>query len=408
MSRAAARPESATPALAPLERFTALHRASQWFPDMIDLSFPNPRVPRDDRAMSRLRAIAAEVDQADLQYTPFGGRTAVRRKVAAALGARAGVPTGFADVFLTPGATAALSVAIDAFFRPGDEVLLVVPGWMDYELYLTRAGVRVVPVPCGAGKVLDIDAVAARCGPATSGVILSQPQCPTGVVHSAQALSELANVLKGASRRSGRRVLLISDEVHRDLVWHPDTALALPMAHYPDTVSIYSYGKAWSLQGQRTGYLALGEGLRSAEDRRRVDRALRATGTCAPTALMQHLVAEVADMVPDQTSLRQDQQRVRAELAQIGYDVIPAQATPFVYVRCPHDADDWSYVETLRRRGVLAMPSTVFHEPNHFRLALNTGPETLPKIIERLRTTYLVNSGGLGKDSADRGERGER
>jgi aspartate aminotransferase len=382
-------------AFAPLERFAALH-AQAWRRQggIFDLSFPNPRTDRDGRAMDRLRTIAAEIDQHDLQYTPFGGRTVARRKVAATLSQRASAPVAFADVFLTPGATAALVVAMAALFRAGDEVLIVTPSWMDYELYLGRLGVRAVRVPSGPDKKLDVAAVQARCGPRTAGLILSQPACPTGVVHSATTLRELSETLDHAGRASGRRIILISDEVHRDQVWDDDATLTLPMRLYPDTVSIYSFGKAWSLQGQRTGYLALGRGLQTQIDRRRVDRALRATGVCAPTALMQRLVGDIASWVPDHRALQADQARMRRGLLDIGYEVIPGQATSFVYVRCPPGKDDWAFVEALSGHGVLAMPSSLFHEPDHFRLALNSASADLSEIIRRFHMAFVANAAG--------------
>lgn len=376
-------------ACAPLDRFGRL-AANSWRQSggVIDLSFPNQRVRRTDEALVRLRELATRIDREQLQYTPFAGRAPARRTVAAALSRRTGVPVGFADVFLTPGATAALVVTVDAFFRPGDDVLVVTPGWMDYDLYLLRRGVRPVHVPAGPGKRLDVDAVADRCGPATAGVILSQPACPTGVVQDGQSLARLRDALDHAGRSSGRRIVLISDEVHRDQVWDASAAVTYPMQLHPETVGVYSFGKAWALQGQRTGYLALGTGLRAPGDRARVDRALRATGTCAPTALMQLLATELADWTPDHSSLREDQLWIRRALRECGYEVVAGQATGFVYVRCPHGLDDWSFVEELSRHGVLALPSTVFHEPGYFRLSLNCERDELREAARRLRATF--------------------
>jgi aspartate aminotransferase len=372
-----------------LERFWELHaRASRRSGGVIDMSFPSPRARRDDEAVLRLRKLAARVEQKELQYTPFGGRVPTRRRVAAAMSRQTGVPVGYADVFLTPGATTALVVTIDAFFRPGDEVLVVTPGWMDYELYLLRRGIRPVRVPSGPGKQLDVETVADRWGPRTAGVILSQPGCPTGVVHSETSISRLSETLRQVSLATGRPAVLVSDEVHRDVVWDESAAVTVPMRLYPETVSIYSFGKAWSLQGQRTGYLALGPGLRSDACRARIGRCLRGTGACAPTALMQLLVSEMADWVPDQHSLREDQLHIRGALGEIGYDVVAGQATYFVYVRCPHQMDDWSFVELLSRHGVLALPSSVFYEAGHFRLSLNGERAELSEAVRRLRLAF--------------------
>lgn len=367
----------------PLEEFAALHgrtlRSSSTKP--IDLSYPNPRAGRDGRAFTQLRELVRDLDQDDLQYTPFGGGTLVRRRVAEAMNRRYALRLRHRDVVLTPGATAALSVTFAALFRPGDEILVVTPCWMDYPLYLRRSGLRMVEVPSGPGKRLDLDGLRAACGPRTAGVIISQPACPTGVLHSAAEIHGLADILHECERRFGRAPTLVSDEAHRDVIWD-GRPVSLPMQVYPGTVSVYSYGKAWSLQGQRVGYLALGPGL---DDRAtRIERAMRSTGFAAPTALMQHLVMRIADWEPEHESLGDDQRWIRARLSDAGYDVVPGQGTAFVYVRCPEGVDDSEFVRRLAGLGVLAMPSSLFHEPGYFRLALNTARPQLAVAAQRL------------------------
>ncbi|MFD9595317.1 aminotransferase class I/II-fold pyridoxal phosphate-dependent enzyme [Kitasatospora sp. NPDC059973] len=371
---------------APLERFAALHTAAlRRSHGVIDLSYPNPLVHRDPRGFELLRTLAGSVGQSELQYTPFGGGTVARRRTAAALSRRLGLRLDHRDLLLTPGATAALSTALAALFAPGDEVLVVTPCWMDYFLYLHRLGLRSRAVPSGPGKRLDPRALAAAIGPDTAGVIISQPVCPTGVLHDGGELAALADALRGAAARFGRAPVLISDEVHRDQSWG-GTPFTSPMQVYPDTVSVYSYGKAWSLQGQRTGYLALGPGLREREEvRRRAERALRSLGHCAPTALMQRLVLELADLTPDCRELRGDQLRLRALLTDLGYRVVDAEATAFLYVECPYGLGDREFVDLLAARGLIAMPSELFHDEGHFRLALNTGPDRFDDIGRRLR-----------------------
>jgi aspartate aminotransferase len=42
----------------------------------------------------------------------------------------------FSDIVLTPGAMAALQLALRVAGDPGDEVLIPVPCWLDYPLYV--------------------------------------------------------------------------------------------------------------------------------------------------------------------------------------------------------------------------------------------------------------------------------
>jgi aspartate aminotransferase len=51
-------------------------------------------------------------------------------------------------------------------------------------------------------------------------------------------------------------------------------------------------------------------------------------------------------------------------------------ATLFVYVRTPPNADDFDFIEELATEGVLALPAPVFHHTGYFRLSL-TGSEQM-------------------------------
>ena len=350
---------------------------------MLDLSYANPVVDLDPRVRQAVVEAASTLSAAALQYSPYGGATKPRRLIATTLAMRTGLPFTYRDVILTAGATAALSTVFSAAFAPGDEVILFRPCWFDYPLYLRDQGVRYRFVTLTAKKRLNLDAVASAIGSQTAGVVLSQPQSPTGVVLSKLELKAMADLLAQASIRSGRSILLVSDEAHRDLVW-TDLSVPSPLEFYPHTVMIYSFGKAWQMQGQRLGYAAI-----SPQSPTRVDLASalvdrsRSMGFGCPNTLMQEVAVRLVALQPDTNWLRESQQFVRAVLVAGGFDVVEAAATMFVYARAPIP-DDWHFVRQLGSNGVLALPSTLFHEPGHFRLALNVSRsrlEALPDAI---------------------------
>jgi aspartate aminotransferase len=67
--------------------------------------------------------------------------------------------------------------------------------------------------------------------------------------------------------------------------------------------------------------------------------------------------------------------RVVNGLRDAGYDVVPPQATFFLYPRSPiADAD--AFAMRLARRGVMVLPASVFHDEGRFRIAL-TGSEPM-------------------------------
>ena len=348
---------------------------------ILDLSYANPKVPLDPRARAALVDAASSMPVARLQYTPLGGATKARRLVATDLAERTGLPFAYRDVVLTGGATAALALLFDAALCPGDEVVVLTPSWFDYPLYLSVLGVSTRFVALDARKRLDLDALAAAIGPATAGVIVTQPGSPTGVVLSWPELSELADVLANAARRTGRQLLIVSDEAHRDVTWSGDPVPS-PLAHHPHCATVHSYGKAWSMQGLRIGYAAVSPSSPRRDELRSrlIDRA-RARGFGSPSSLMQEVAVRLIRERPDHSWLDDAQRLVRDRLASFGYELCDADATMFVYGRTPGD-DDWRFVDELARRGVLALPSALCHEDGHFRLALNVGAGELEPALD--------------------------
>ena len=244
--------------LEPLAAFDQLHGATmrRFGGRVIDLSYPNPRVSVDGRPGQTLAVIAAKAGVEDLRYSPFGGFATVRRTVAASLSRRHALPYTFRDVILTPGAAAAINVVLRALFRPGGRVGVICPCWMDYPLYAASAGLCCDLIPTGPGKRLDLAQVERAWTAETIGLVISQPASPTGVLYTADELTGLAATLRRMGQRHGQAPILLSDEAHRDQVWS-GAPFTSPARFYPQTVSVYSFGKAWEMQGQRVGYAAV-------------------------------------------------------------------------------------------------------------------------------------------------------
>jgi aspartate aminotransferase len=367
--------------LEPLETFEGIRRGVVHLGDRLcDLSYANPYDGVADRTRAVLRAALAEDRSLALQYSPFGGQTRSRRAVADALRASHGLAWSYREVVLTPGAMAALHVALALAGRPGDEVLFPVPSWLDYPLYAHYLGLRPIPVRLRANDfALDVSALAARLSPRTCAVVLSHPANPTGRCYTPEDLAALAEALAAAQRRTGRTITLIADETHRDFV--PPGPFHSPAGDWAATLIVYSFGKFHFLQGQRAGYLAVSP--RHPDRATLIDDAVRwvrIMGFCAPTALMQRAIPGLLALRHDIGWLDQRRSDASVSLRAAGYEVVGADATLFLYVRTPEGAqDDFDFIRDLASAGVLALPAPVFHHRGYFRLALTASRDMLAR-----------------------------
>jgi aspartate aminotransferase len=317
-------------------------------------------------------------DKRDLsfQYTPYGGKTDLRRVIATQLSRRFGQTLHFRDVVMTPGAMSGVNTVFRTLCDEDQELLVLTPCWLDYPLYLANLGIPFRFVPLGADKHLDLEAIRAAIASRTRGIILTHPGCPSGVLLSHEELQGLADVIREAERLHGTRIFVISDEVHRDVIW-ADTAFETALSFHPRTLAIYSFGKSLFLQGQRIGYVVVSPRMPEREElRQNVERAVRAMGFCTPTHLMQRAVIDLLDYVPPLAAIAERQELTRQTLKQLGYHVWDASATFFVYAQCPI-RDDFAFVSELAEHGVLVMPSSLFHESGCFRISVTARTESL-------------------------------
>lgn len=368
----------------PLEDFQLLHAATlrRFGHRAIDLSFPNPTFLLDRRPCDALLELAGRVVPEDLRYSPFGGFTSVRRQVAQRLAQQHHLEYHYRDVVLTPGATAALALTVGELLRPPDHAVLISPSWMDYPLYLRRHGIAYTYSPSAPDKHLDVNAIEDAWTPHTRALIISNPASPTGICYRDGEIHALADLLHRLGQRTGRPPLLINDETHRDQVWRGVASTAA--GRYPHTVTVYSFSKAWQMQGERIGYAAVHPGHHDRDNlRRELAAGMRSSGFTAPAAIAQHLVTRLNTYIPPLAKLAELQRHARQRLTHAGYTVVEAEATTFVYVGAP-TGDSLADARRATDHGVLLMPSELFHEPGYLRLALNVDREPLDHALDIL------------------------
>lgn len=347
----------------------------------VDLAYANSYDGPTPETVAALRRAIENPSALALQYTPYGGATVPRRLAAEALRSSHGLPFRWKDMILTPGAMAALNIAFRSVLeQPGDEVIVITPCWLDYPTYLENLGLvtRLVPVDSKTLR-LDLDAIRAALSPRTKALILSQPANPSGLIYSEEELRELGDVLRSAPTPP----LLISDECHRDVVIAPNQFVS-PVVAYEKACIVYSFGKSLLLQGQRLGYLAISpQHPQRDEYAREAEQLTRIMGFCTPTALMQLALGDLLNVRgPVETVARKREVAVTA-LQRAGYDLIPSQATFFLYPRAP-GGDALVFTEQLAKRGVIVLPASVFHHHGYFRISLTASDEMLERGLDIL------------------------
>jgi cystathionine beta-lyase len=152
-------------------------------------------------------------------------------------------------ILFSPGVVAALSMAVNAFTREGEKVIVQPPVYHPF-FSVVRDNKRELVynklVEDKGHYSMDLDDLKQKMDPETKLLILSHPHNPVGRVWSPGELKELADICLEND------VLILSDEIHSDLVFQPH--IHTPLSTLSDeianiTVTCVAASKTFNLAG---------------------------------------------------------------------------------------------------------------------------------------------------------------
>jgi aspartate/methionine/tyrosine aminotransferase len=332
-----------------------------------------------------------------MTYTPYAGDPGVRAAVAKHLGATLGVSATSSNVLLSPGTQGGLYTALAALLEEGSEVLLADPEYLSTERMLRYFGVRVTHIPLqrdGTGLAsLDPAMLEEAMSRRPSLLIFSNPNNPTGGVHSRQSIETIATL------STKYNVPVLVDQLYCRLLYEQTVFHHLgsigDMASR--TISLFGPSKTESMSGYRVGVAVAPEAIvERMEDVQSVS-ALRAP------AYAQHILARwlvddreyVAGRIKDYTTLRN--MALDRFAATDLIEVEPARGTAYLFPRCAVDIPDQELALALKTKaGLVVNPGYQFgpRGVGHFRIcfaqeetawasALDRIVETVTELVER-------------------------
>jgi aspartate aminotransferase len=270
-------------------------------------------------------------------YGPVAGSERLRA-AAAGYWIRRGLPTSPDAVVAGPGSKALLFGILLAL---GADVAVPRPSWVSYAAQATLVGVTphfVTAVP-GEGGSCDPDALetaiaASRAnGRRIGAVLVTLPDNPTGRLATPDTIRALCAV---AERHD---LLVISDEIYRDLIHDPDTPYLSPAQVAPHrTVVTTALSKNLSVGGWRIGVARMPDGSAGGMLRSRL-LGVASEIWSAPAGPVQHAAAlaldepdDLADRVARSRALHAVVCRAATRLCvQAGLEVVPPQAAFYLY-----------------------------------------------------------------------------
>jgi aspartate aminotransferase len=363
-------------------------RADQAAP-VFDLSLGNPSLEPPTCWREAVLGLVTDEPAGMHRYMTNAGFADVRAFIATREGLRHGLAFAPTDVTMTVGAAGGLNVLARATLDPGDEVVVPLPFFSEYEHYCANVGAKLVPVAPGPEFGLDVDAMRRALGPRTRWVLLNSPNNPTGAVYREDELDALATALADDARRRARPLLVVEDAPYRDLVYDGCPAPSM-LGRWPHTVLVTSHSKDLGLAGERIGYLVV------SPDAFGRDGLVRAAAYCtrvlgfvnAPALMQRMLPIVLADPRGrvDVDVYARNCRRMAAGLRELGFGLPEPRAGFFLFPALPEGVrDDVALTEKLVAERTIVVPGTAFGVPGHLRLSLAVDDSTVDGALAAFR-----------------------
>ncbi|MBP2452569.1 histidinol-phosphate transaminase [Mycolicibacterium lutetiense] len=272
----------------------------------------NPHPPTqaliDDVAAS-VREAAAE-----LHRYPDRDAVALRTDLAAYLTAATGVPLTVDNLWAANGSNEILQQLLQAFGGPGRTAIGFVPSYSMHPIISDGTQTEWLQAARAADFGLDVDvAVAAITERNPDVVFVTSPNNPSGQSIPLDDLRRVLDAMTGG--------ILIVDEAYGEFSSQP-SAVAL-LDEYPAKLIVSrTMSKAFAFAGGRLGYLAAAPAVIDALLLVRLPYHLSMLTQAAARAALRH----ADDTLGSVAKLAAERDRVSAELARLGYRVIPSDA----------------------------------------------------------------------------------
>ncbi len=299
------------------------------------------------------------------------------------------------DVYLGNGASELIVMALNALLDDGDQILVPAPDYPLWTAAVSLSGGTPVHYLCdeGADWAPDLDDIRRRITPRTRGIVVINPNNPTGALYPPDLLREIVEIARQ------HHLIVFADEIYDKTLYdeHEHTSVAA-LSDDVLTVSFNGLSKNYRSCGYRAGWMVVSGDKRHAGDYIEGLNMLASMRLCANTpgqlAIQTALggYQSIKDLVaPTGRLCKQRDLAYERLIAMPGVSVVKPKAALYMFPRLDPrlypiaDDQDFAY-ELLAEEKVLIVQGTGFNwpTPDHFRLVFLPNMDDLDDAMDRI------------------------
>jgi alanine-synthesizing transaminase len=305
------------------------------------------------------------------------------------------------DIYLGNGASELIVMATNGLLNNGDELLLPAPDYPLWTAAVSLSGGTPVHYVCDEdnGWMPNIDDIRAKITKNTKGIVVINPNNPTGAMYSDALLMQIVEL----ARQHG--LIIFADEVYDKVLY--DGVKHTPIASLSDdvlTLTFNSLSKSYRSCGYRAGWLVVSGDKKPAADYIEGLNMLSNMRLCAnvpgqwaiQTALGGY--QSINDLVGEGGRLRKQRDLAYELITAIpGVTCVKPQAALYMFPRLDPKVyaikdDQQFFLELLQETKVMLVQGTGFNwkTTDHFRIVFLPHEDDLREAISRI-AKFLEN-----------------
>lgn len=211
------------------------------------LNIGQPDIETPVEAMEKLKA----TDITILEYSPSIGYASYREKMVGYYH-NYGIHVKAEDIIITTGASEAIQFIFQTCLNEADEIVIPQPFYANYNGFAHMANINIHPITTYIETGFELpspEVFESMIGPNTKGIMITNPNNPTGCLYSKEILMELGRLVKKYD------LYFFVDEVYREFCYEGHeffSALSIPGIE-ENVIVIDSISKRYSACGARIG-----------------------------------------------------------------------------------------------------------------------------------------------------------